>query len=101
MIVAALVNPVVSPEVEFVTLLNTTNADLDLSGWALADRDKNRMPLACTIPAGETLRVQLVPPVMLPNRGGIITLLNREGLRVDGVAYTQEQAANPGWTGKF
>jgi len=36
-----------------------------------------------------------------PNKGGIITLLNERGLRVDGVAYTREQARNPGWTLKF
>jgi len=39
--------------------------------------------------------------VFLPNKGGIITLLNERGLRVDGVAYTREQARNPGWTLKF
>jgi uncharacterized protein YukJ len=101
-VVAALVNPVVSPEVEFVTLLNTTNADLDLTGWSLADRDKNRMALdGRSIAAGETLRVQLEPPVVLPNGGGIITVINADGLRVDGVSYTREQAANPGWTLKF
>jgi hypothetical protein len=47
------------------------------------------------------LKIQLAPPVFLPNKGGIITLLNDRGLRVDGVAYTKEQARNPGWTIKF
>ena len=38
---------------------------------------------------------------MLPNKGGIITVLNEAGLRVDGVSYTKAQANNPGWTIKF
>jgi uncharacterized protein YukJ len=33
-----------------------------------------------------------------PNRGGLITLLNPAGLKVDGVAYTQAQAAAEGWS---
>jgi uncharacterized protein YukJ len=100
-IVAALVNPVQSPEVEFVTLLNTTAGALDLSGWALVDRDRNRQGLDGSLPAGETLRVQIEPPAVLPNKGGTITLLDAGGLRVDGVSYTKEQARNPGWTLKF
>ena len=70
-IVAALVNSLESPEVEFVTLLNTTNEAISLEGWMIADRDKNKMPLTGTIAAAETLRIQLVPPVFLPNKGGI------------------------------
>ncbi|HVW65008.1 MAG TPA: DUF2278 family protein [Nitrosospira sp.] len=100
-IVAALVNSTQSPEIEFVTLLNTTTETISLEGWQLADRDKNRMGLTGSIAAGETLRIQLLPPVFLPNKGGIITLLNDRGLRVDGVAYTGAQAGNPGWTVKF
>jgi uncharacterized protein YukJ len=100
-IVAALVNAVATPEAEFVTLLNTKADAVDLGGWTLLDRDKNRMPLSGSIAAGETLRLQLTPPAMLPNKGGIITLLNADGLRVDGVSYTREQAHNPGWTVKF
>jgi hypothetical protein len=100
-IVAALVNAVESPEVEFVTLLNTTADAIDLAGWTLADRDKHSMVLAGTVAAGETLRVQLKPPVVLPNRGGVVTLLDAAGLKVDGVAYTLEQAAEPGRTIAF
>ncbi|MDX6719554.1 MAG: hypothetical protein QOJ63_1808, partial [Solirubrobacteraceae bacterium] len=91
-VVAALANAVRSPETEFVTLLNTTAADLDLTGWKLVDRDRHTMALQGTIAAGETLRVQLTPQVVLPNKGGVITLLDAGGLKVDGVAYTREQA---------
>jgi uncharacterized protein YukJ len=100
-IVAALVNAVESPEKEFVTLLNTTARAVDLAGWKLADRDKHTMALTGTVAAGETLRVQLAPQVVLPNRGGVITLLDAAGLKVDGAAYTHEQAAEPGRTIAF
>ncbi|MEA2190815.1 MAG: hypothetical protein QOI73_936 [Solirubrobacteraceae bacterium] len=100
-IVAALVNAVQSPETEFVTLLNTTAAAIDLAGWRLADRAAHTMALDGTIAAGETLRVQLTPQVALPNGGGSITLLDAAGLKVDGVAYTGERAAEPGRTLAF
>jgi len=100
-IVAALVNAIESPEKEYVTLLNMTSAAIDLDGWKIADRDKNKMALSGVLRAGETVRIPLVPPVILPNKGGIITLLNEAGLRVDGVTYTKAQASKPGWTIKF
>lgn len=100
-IVAALVNPVVSPEVETVTLLNTTSQAIDLTGWKLLDRDKHAMALHGLLPAGDTLRITLQPPVVLPNKGGLITLLNAAGLRVDGVAYTAAAASVPGVSLKF
>jgi uncharacterized protein YukJ len=97
-IVAALVNAVESPAAEFVTLLNTTARAIDLAGWRLADREKHSMALTGTIPAGETRRLRLVPPVVLPNSGGVITVLDGSGLKVDGAAYTREQAAERGRT---
>jgi uncharacterized protein YukJ len=100
-IVAALVNAMGSPEVELVTLLNTTNQDIELAGWHIADRDKHRMALTGSIKAGETLRVQLAAPVVLSNKGGLITLLDPAGLRVDGVSYTAAQVTLPGFTIKF
>jgi len=100
-IVAALANAMKSPEVETVTLLNTTAQTIELAGWRLLDRDKNAMPLTGSIGAGETLRVTLKPPAVLPNKGGLITLVNAQGLRVDGVSYTKAQAGNPGYSIKF
>jgi uncharacterized protein YukJ len=100
-IVAALVNPVKSPEIETVTILNTTNETVDLAGWRLLDRDKNVMKLSGKLPAGDTVRITLKPPAVLPNKGGLITLLNAQGLRVDGVAYTAKQASLPGFSLKF
>lgn len=98
-IVGALVNPVgPAPEHETVTLLNASPEPMDLAGWRIADKLKNKCPLGGTIGPGETLRIQLPPTVQLGNNGGIITLLDGRGLKVDGVSYTAEQARKEGWT---
>jgi uncharacterized protein YukJ len=99
-IVAALVNPVgPAPEQETVTLINAGDRDVDLTGWALADRLKQLMPLdPVPLPAGETARILLRPPIQLGNRGGLVTLLDPAGLKAHGVAYTQQQASAEGWT---
>lgn len=99
-ILAALVNPLgPTPEHETVTLLNTSPHDLNLDGWALLDAHKQRMTLnAITLTAGDTLRIPLRTPIQLSNHGGLLTLLNPAGLKVDGIAYTAEQAQREGWT---
>ncbi|ABD12604.1 hypothetical protein ThrDRAFT_03511 [Frankia casuarinae] len=99
-IVAALVNPIgPAPEAESVTLLNTTPGPVDLTGWTIIDSGRHRFPLPPTnLPAGDTVRIPLAPPVGLGNRGGIITLLDQDGLKVDGVAYTATDASREGHT---
>jgi hypothetical protein len=97
-IVAALVNGVTSPEVEVVTLINTTPGTVRLDGWALLDTQKHRQPLTGDLAAGEARGVRVEQPVALSNRGGTITVVDENGLKVDGVAYTSDQAAHPGWT---
>jgi uncharacterized protein YukJ len=97
-IVAALVNPTQSPEVEVVTLLNTAPHDVNLSGWALLDTQKKRLPLSDVLSAGATRVVRVSQPLALSNKGGVITLVDERGLKVHGVSYTKEQARHPGWT---
>ena len=97
-IVAALVNPTQSPEVEVVTLLNTAPHDVNLSGWALLDTQKKRLPLSEVLSAGATRVVRVSQPLALSNKGGVITLVDERGLKVHGVSYTKEQARHPGWT---
>jgi uncharacterized protein YukJ len=97
-IVGALVNSTASPEVEVITLLNTAPGEVSLDGWAFLDNQKRRQPLGGTLAGGEARAFQVAEPVLLSNRGGIITLVNESNLKVDGVAYTREQASNPGWT---
>ncbi len=97
-IVAALVNSVKSPEQEVVTLINTAPHDVSLEGWALLDTQKARLPLKGTLRAGATTTVPLSRPLALSNKGGVITVIDERGLKVHGVAYTKEQARQPGWT---
>lgn len=97
-IIAALVDAADTLESEFVTLLNTTAAPIELAGWKLADRDKHALALSGEIAAGAALRVALTRAVTLPNGGGVITLLDGAGLKVDGVAYTRAQLGGPGTT---
>lgn len=97
-IVAALVNSKQSPEIETVTLVNASPAAIDLKGWNLADKQKKKQPLQGTIGAGAATLITVKKPMELSNQGGIITLLNDDGLKVDGVSYTKAQASNPGWT---
>ena len=76
--------------------------EIDLGGWSILDRLKQGMVLDPQVfPAGATTRIQLQPPVQLGNRGGLISLLDPAGLKVDGVAYTKEQADREGWTVTF
>ena len=98
-IVGALVNPIgPAPEAESITLLNASPEPVELAAWKIADRLKNKQSLTGTIAAGVTLTVPVQPPVQLGNRGGIITLLDDQGLKVDGVSYTEQQAQREGWT---
>lgn len=98
-IVAALVNPIgPAPEAETVTLLNTSPQAIDLTGWAIADRNKQKLALSGALAAGGTLTVLLPQTVQLGNKGGIVTLLDNRGLKVDGVSYTRDQADREGWT---
>ena len=97
-IVAALVNSVKSPEVEFVTLLNASPREISLQGWSLLDGQKNKQKLTGKLNSGEARAVRVEKPVALSNKGGLITILDEAGLKVDGVSYTKAQASNPGWT---
>jgi uncharacterized protein YukJ len=99
-IVAALVNPQ-GDDVgkETITILNTTGNTINLEGWLLADRLKQKFSLTGSIEAGEARRI-LLPGgnLQLGNQGGIITLLNPTGLKVDGVSYSQEAVKQQGQT---
>lgn len=100
-IAAALVNPTGDdPGHETVTLINASPAPVDLTGWMLSDRNKKRSPLPSKVVAqGEALLVRLDGAgTQLSNKGGIITLLDDQGIKIDGVSYTREAAMRQGWT---
>ncbi len=102
-IVAALVNPE-GDDVghETVTLINLSPRVVDLSGWFIADKNKNRSAIGkLLLNAGATGVVKLDGKgAQLGNSGGIITLLNPKGIKQHGVSYTKEQALS-GWTVLF
>jgi hypothetical protein len=80
-------------------LVNASAQDLDLAGWSILDQEKRQLVLeGGLLASGDAVRIHLGPPVALGNRGGLITLLNPDGLKVDGVAYTKSQADTEGWT---
>jgi uncharacterized protein YukJ len=99
-IVAALVNPPGDdPGLERVTLLNTTPQTIDLDGWSLADKNKRKSILSgITLEAGAARQVRLASDgAQLSNDGGIISLLDAAGVKIDGVSYTKADAKS-GWT---
>lgn len=100
-IVAAMVNPRGDDAGrERVTLLNTTPDTIDLKGWSIADKNKRKMILASQelSPGATTLVMLSGEGAQLSNDGGIITLLDKQGLKIDGVSYTREQVVRQGWT---
>ena len=80
-----------------VTLFNMSPYPVDLGGWRLTGDLKGRWPLHGRLDPGEAREIPLGPSMMLGKDGGIVTLVNREGLKVHGVYYTKEQAARAGW----
>lgn len=100
-IVGALINSSHSPEREAITLLNTSNHDIDLSAWHLADKQKNKMQLSGYLSVGQTLLIGVKPPMVLSNKGGIISLLDDRGRKVHGLSYTKSQAQLVDWTLHF
>lgn len=90
-IVAAMVNSKESPEKEWVYLLNTTDRSISLNGRQLVDKQKSRIPLSGMLDLGAIVKISIIPPVVLSNKGGIISILNGDELKVDGVSYTRKQ----------
>ncbi len=98
-IFAAMVNPKADdPGKEFVYLVNTADTDIDLTGWMIADKLKKKEIIENTLlEASGVTRINLSGQnAQLSNNGGIITLLNKDGIKVDGVSYTKNDAAIQG-----
>lgn len=99
-IVGALVNPRGDEDgKEKVILLNTTENDIELSGWKLVDRNRNEFTITnVNLSAGGTtdIRISRGSVFKLGNNGGTISLLNGDNIKVAGVQYTKEQASKEG-----
>lgn len=104
-IVAALVNPVgdenqpnATAQPELVYLLNRSmKTHTSLSGWSLLNKndEAHRISEDITLAPGAVQSVSL-GNVPLSNRGGLISLLDDQGIKVDGVIYTREQSKMEG-----
>ncbi|ORX94140.1 hypothetical protein BCR34DRAFT_580158 [Clohesyomyces aquaticus] len=102
LITEALVNPV-GPDnqpgvaAETVTIANRSSLVVDLTGWSI----RNGNGKVQDLPDGAQVAVEEsktfeVPNAPLSNKGGTITLLNAQGLKVHGVSYTKEDAQKEG-----
>jgi hypothetical protein len=105
-IIAALVNPIGNDKGnEWVMLLNVTPTPVDVNNWLLKDRVKRGLPLNGIIQPGSIMTVtfpsQSEQDFQLGNNGGIITLLNAQGLKVDGISYTKEDVREQGYVVVF
>jgi len=99
-IIGALVNPDGDDVgLEFVILLNKSNQDIDLNGWQIVDKFDKRETIAHKIiEAGRTRRITLSGKgAQLSNKGGNITLVNADGIKIDGATYTENDASVQGW----
>lgn len=103
-IIAALVNPVGSEnqengnvEPEVVYLLNRSTQDVSIKNWSLLNTDDVAFKISDqTILASGEMRKIVIKQVPLSNQGGLISLLDDRGNKVDGVSYTREQAQKEG-----
>lgn len=96
-IVAAMVEPR-GRSAKTVTLINRSPEPIDLSGWAIADSLKRKHPLSGPLEPGVARRLEVPSKLQLDPTGGVVTLLDARGLKVDGVSYTKEQSRGEGWT---
>ncbi|MEH1944428.1 MAG: DUF2278 family protein [Nostoc sp.] len=97
-IIAAMVNPRDDdPGREFVTILNTSDQTLDLTNWKILDQQDKADTISGSIKPGEATLFRLSGSgAQLSNKGGTITLIDSQGLKVDGVAYTKAAAKTEG-----
>ncbi len=91
-IVAAFVHPNEEKDgVEHVTIRNPGDGTLDVSGWQVQNRQRDAMTLNGLIPARRARRFPLPASVPLSARGGLLRLIDNEGVEVDGVTYTRQE----------
>jgi hypothetical protein len=100
-IIAARIGDIGGPEKSSVTILNISNSEISLNGWSIVDTEGNRMYLYGKINPGIVKALSIIGPLNLPNNGGLITLIDDQGTKVDGVAYTNSSIQEPGWTITF
>ncbi len=79
---------------EWVSIVNFSGQNLDLSGWMLSDSKRNPLKLYGSLRSGESRKIEKLydartnTGVILSNKKGTILLLNKEGKLVDRVIYS-------------
>ncbi len=94
---------------EWISIINLSDAKVDLKGWTLSDMQRPPLSLSKVLTKderillpGQAVRVQPVGPVVLSNRNGVIALYDppskqfKKGRRIDRVSYSQAQASREG-----
>ncbi len=104
-LVGALVNPI-GPEgtpahtgsPETVWLMNRSPKPVNLKGWSILNKTEQVRLIAeeVILPTGGIHAVEM-GNVPLSNKGGLLTLLDDKGIKIDGVSYTKQQAQKEGY----
>ena len=110
-IAAAMVNPSGDErEFEWVSLINLSSKPVNLEDWTLSDSKHKPLQLNSVLKEeqrilkpGEAVRIQPLSPVMLSNRGGVISLYDNQGQgrRIDRVRYTERDVEREDLTVRF
>ncbi|MEL7039530.1 MAG: DNA/RNA non-specific endonuclease [Cyanobacteria bacterium J06592_8] len=114
-IAAAMVNPAGDErEFEWVSIINLSSEPVNLEGWILSDIKHDPLQLnqvlsesERVLKPGEAVKIQPLSPVMLSNKGGIISLYEKpqsnqsKGRRVDRVQYSKAEAEIQGIPVRF
>ena len=110
-IAAAMVNPSGDERAsEWVSLINLSSEPVNLEGWTLSDTKHDPLQLNSVLQEqqrilepGEAVRIQPLSPVMLSNRGGVISLYDNQGKgrRIDRVRYTGRDVEREDFTVRF
>ncbi len=88
---------------ERVSILNTTNQQIDLKGWSIENKSGRRHKIgkSTSLAAGEVYNHRLSRSVSLSNRGDRIRLINPDGVQVHEAVYKAADAKKEGWTIRF
>ncbi len=97
-LVGAVINPAGhDPGREQVTIHNIGRSRIDLRGWSIRDINKHADTLSGSLSAGATTTVTLTGEgAQLSNDGGLISIVDPDGIKVDGVSYTRAQTRRGG-----
>ena len=92
LIVAALPFPAgVDGGQELVTLVNTTAASIDLTGWGLVEATGGRQELSGAIIGGGVVQVTASGSLQLGNQGDTVVLVDPSGAWIDQVSYKADR----------